>query len=94
MTGQTTPENLASRNTCIIWRQGNVHDFELRLSYRIVAGNSGVQYRSSDLGDHVVRGYQCDKEAMSVLGKVALGEAATLDVRRAGAEKTIQIKFD
>ncbi|HET6881466.1 MAG TPA: PDZ domain-containing protein [Pirellulales bacterium] len=34
------------------------------------------------------------KEAMSLLGKVAFGETATLVVRRAGVEKTIQIKCE
>ncbi|MEM7236134.1 MAG: family 16 glycoside hydrolase, partial [Planctomycetota bacterium] len=42
---------------------GELDDFELRLSYRIVAGNSGIQYRSKYYGDNVVGGYQADFEA-------------------------------
>lgn len=60
ITGQTTAENPTKGNTFLIWRQGPVDDFELRLSYKIVGGNSGVQYRSKDFGDWVVGGYQAD----------------------------------
>ncbi len=61
--GQTTAENPTKGNTFLIWRQGNVDDFELKLMYRITGGNSGIQYRSKDLGDSVVGGYQGDFEA-------------------------------
>jgi hypothetical protein len=63
ITGQTTPENPTKGNTFLIWRGGTVDDFELRFSYRLVGGNSGVQYRSRDLGNWVVGGYQADFEA-------------------------------
>jgi type 1 glutamine amidotransferase len=63
ITGQTTAENPLKENTFLIWRNGTVDDFELRLSYRLVGGNSGVQYRSKDLGNWVVAGYQADMEA-------------------------------
>jgi len=61
--GQTTPENPTKGNTFLIWRQGEVDDFELVLQYRITGGNSGIQYRSRDLGDFVIGGYQADFEA-------------------------------
>jgi len=60
ITGQTTPENPTRGNTFLIWKDGEVDDFELRLSYRIDAGNSGIQYRSKHHGDFVVGGYQAD----------------------------------
>lgn len=63
ITGQTTAENPTRGNTFIIWRGGTVGDFELRLQYKIVGGNSGIQYRSKDLGNWVVGGYQGDFEA-------------------------------
>ena len=63
ITGQTTKENPTKGNTFLIWRQGELDDFELRLSFRIVGGNSGVQYRSKDLGNWVVGGYQADFDA-------------------------------
>jgi type 1 glutamine amidotransferase len=60
ITGQTTAENPTPGNTFLIWQLGQVDDFELRLEYRIVGGNSGIQYRSRDLGEFVVGGYQAD----------------------------------
>src|SRR5687767_10968049 len=44
--GETTKENPAQGNTFLIWREGELKDFDLRLSFRIERGNSGVQYRS------------------------------------------------
>jgi type 1 glutamine amidotransferase len=61
--GETTPEKPTTGNTFLIWRQGLVDDFELTCSYRLTGGNSGVQYRSKDLGDFVVGGYQADFES-------------------------------
>ncbi|MEX0937106.1 MAG: DUF1080 domain-containing protein [Pirellulales bacterium] len=63
ITGQTTAENPTRGNTFIIWRGGEVGDFELRLKYRIVNGNSGIQYRSKEEDNWVVGGYQADFEA-------------------------------
>jgi type 1 glutamine amidotransferase len=63
ITGRTTKENPTKGNTFLIWRQAPVDDFVLKLKYKIVGGNSGIQYRSQDLGDWVVGGYQGDFEA-------------------------------
>ena len=63
ITGQTTRENPTRGNTFLIWRKGTLGDFELHLKFRIVGGNSGIQYRSVELGDFVVGGYQADFEA-------------------------------
>lgn len=56
-----------SHNTFLVYKDGKVGDFELTFKYRIVAGNSGVQYRSKELapGQYgpVVSGYQADFEA-------------------------------
>ena len=48
ITGQTTADNTISKNQFLIWRGGDVDNFELELEYRIVAGNSGIQYRSRE----------------------------------------------
>ncbi len=61
--GETTAENPTKGNTFLIWRDGLVDDFELTLRYRLTGGNSGIQYRSRDLGDFVVGGYQADFES-------------------------------
>ncbi len=63
ITGTTTKEVPTEGNTFLIWRDGNVDDFELRLQFKIVGGNSGIQYRSKDSGNWVVGGYQADFEA-------------------------------
>src|SRR5882724_9528798 len=68
--GQTTAENPAKGNTFLIWTNGDVGDFELRCSYKLVANNdkgfanSGIQYRSKILDPSywVVGGYQADME--------------------------------
>jgi hypothetical protein len=73
ITGETKPDpadpkkGLLGHNTFLVWKDGTAGDFELTFQYRIVAGNSGVQYRSKELpkGDFgpVVSGYQADFEA-------------------------------
>jgi hypothetical protein len=69
ITGRTTKDNPAKGNNFLVWKGGTVEDFELHLAFKIVAnnntgfGNSGIQYRSKDVGDFVVGGYQADFEA-------------------------------
>lgn len=85
ITGKSTPENPAKGNNFLIARAGDknliVDDFELRFSYRIVAdnnsgfANSGVQYRSKDLGNFVVGGYQADFEAGTNYSGILYDEA-------------------
>lgn len=62
LTGQTTKENPIKSNTFLIYRDSGVGDFELRLSYRIGSGNSGIQYRSEEFAPFRIRGYQADFE--------------------------------
>jgi 3-keto-disaccharide hydrolase len=59
ITGETTKENPTDGNTFLIY-QDHVADFELRLKFKIVSGNSGIQYRSINMGGAVVQGYQAD----------------------------------
>lgn len=63
--GETTAEVPAKGNTFIIWKEGTLKDFDLRLSFRCTASNnSGIQYRSKHItdgnvrNDWIVRGYQ------------------------------------
>jgi len=64
--GETTKENPTKGNTFCIWKGGTVGDFELRLTYRLASGNSGIQYRSKHYADAkaankwVVGGYQAE----------------------------------
>jgi len=59
ISGQTTAEKPTKGNTFIVW-DGKLEDFELKLKFRIVGGNSGIQFRSENIGDFVVKGYQAD----------------------------------
>jgi hypothetical protein len=81
--GETTRENPTQGNTFLIWKGGELGDFELRLSFRIQNGNSGIQYRSRLLparegstNNWRVGGYQAEVE--NAPGKVGFlfGEAA------------------
>jgi len=63
ITGQTTAENPTKGNTFLIWRGGKLADFELRLKFRMEGGNSGIQYRSAEMDNFVVGGYQADFDA-------------------------------
>jgi hypothetical protein len=68
--GESTKDNPCKSNTFLLYTAGGkepaeLKDFELRLSYRIQGGNSGVQYRSKHLVGHkdnawVVGGYQAE----------------------------------
>ncbi len=73
--GQTTSENVAKGNTFLIWKKGELGDFDLRLSFKIAGGNSGVQYRAQhvkpkdeDQNKWVISGYQAEVE--DTAGKV------------------------
>lgn len=63
--GEVTPETLLKKNSFIIWRGGELADFELKLEYRVSdKGNSGINYRSIRVPDPVtqwaMQGYQAD----------------------------------
>ena len=76
ITGQTTAENPTKGNTFIIWRGGELGDFELKLEYKIINGNSGIQYRSFEVEDNkwVIGGYQGDFEAGDKFSGILYGE--------------------
>ena len=61
--GETTEAHPLKANTFLIWTKAQPADFELKLDFRITAGNTGVQYRSErapDIGPYVLKGYQAD----------------------------------
>ncbi len=67
ITGKTSADKPIGNNTFLVW-SGEVSDFELTFKYRIVAGNSGMQYRSKVVSENdetgpIVGGYQADFEA-------------------------------
>jgi hypothetical protein len=95
--GQTTEAHPAKGNTFLIWTNGNVADFELHFSYKIMPnnnkgfGNSGVQYRSKilDTNNWVVGGYQADFEAGSAYSGILYEEKMTRGIMAARGEKVV-----
>jgi len=62
--GRTTDDVKIEKNTFLIY-DTEFSDFELRMKYKIIGGNSGIQYRAKvlDKDAFVVGGYQADMEA-------------------------------
>jgi hypothetical protein len=61
--GASTATNPCDASTYLVWRGGELGDFELELEWRMSAGNSGVQLRSRAPSTTRVAGYQADLEA-------------------------------
>ena len=66
--GETTKENPLKSNTFLVYRGGSFDDFELRIKFRLLGGNSGVQYRSKEFDKWRIAGYQAD--VLDTLGMV------------------------
>lgn len=63
---ESTPQRVVKQNTFLIWRGDTLRDFELKIDFRVIGGNSGVQVRSVELpavGKWVLKGYQADFDA-------------------------------
>jgi hypothetical protein len=52
----------------LIWRGGELQDFELRLRFKFTAGNSGVQLRSKEVEPFMVCGYQVEVARQKQMG--------------------------
>lgn len=67
--GQTSSDAPLKENSFLIWTGGVLRDFELRVMFRLENVNSGIQYRSQDLGwkngkreSWAAGGYQADMD--------------------------------
>jgi beta-fructofuranosidase len=63
ITGTITPEHPLKVNLYLIWQGGEMGDFELTMRHRVFGSkgiNCGYQFRSKELPDHDVAGYQMD----------------------------------
>jgi hypothetical protein len=62
--GKTNGPDHLDYNQFLIWREGTLKNFELKVKLKITGqNNSGIQYRSREMpevGKWVVGGYQCD----------------------------------
>ena len=63
ITAQSTPSKPCTKCNYLVWTGGRPGDFELRLRYKLVGGNSGVQFRSLRRPDWDTSGYQADIDA-------------------------------
>ncbi len=63
ITARITPEHPLKDNLYLIWQGGELADFELKLKHRVFGSkgiNCGFQFRSRELPNHDVAGYQVD----------------------------------
>lgn len=63
--GRSAPDQPLNANTFLVWKGGDLADFELKAEFLIASGNSGIQYRSEivDGQPWVIGGYQADISA-------------------------------
>lgn len=97
ITGRTTVEKPATGNTFLIWKGGDVSDFEITFQYKMKPGdaknfvNSGLQFRSKivDPKNFVVAGYQADLEYGSTYSGILYEEKARGILAQRGQKVTI-----
>jgi hypothetical protein len=97
ITGITTDEAPLPYNKFITWKNGEVDDFELKLKYRIVGSNSGIQYRSFKIDEdtktgapleYALGGYQADIDSQPKFSGINYGEKFRGILAKRG-EKTV-----
>ena len=96
ITGKTTKENPTKGNTFIIW-DGKTGNCDLRLDYKIIGGNSGIQYRSfkADGPDEWrIGGYQADFEAGDTFSGICYGERFRGILSLRGKKTTLTVGDD
>jgi hypothetical protein len=93
--GLTTKEKPTKGNTFLIWKGGDVSDFELHFKYKIVGGNSGVQYRSKVIDPKTWRvgGYQADFEAGKTYSGINYNEGNVAGKRGILADRGTKVHY-
>ena len=102
ITGQTTKENSTKENTFLVWKGGDVADFELTFQYKITGdddkkqGNSGIQYRSKvpDPASFVMSGYQADFETGTTYSGILYEEKGRGILAQRGQKVTLTSSAD
>ena len=92
ITGRTTEEKKIEKNTFLIFDADVPDNFQLRLKFKIENGNSGVQFRSEELDDFVVRGYQADIDASNNFTGILYEERGRGILARRGEQVMIDEK--
>ncbi len=88
--GRTTADQPLKKNTYLAWQGGEVADFELRVEFQIISGNSGIIYRGFSVPDSKwdVGGYQADMSADQKWTGAAYGDRHK-NLLAARGEKTV-----
>lgn len=94
LTAKTTLDSRLTKekyNTFLVWQGGQPADFELKVQYKIVGGNSGVQYRSrvTDDAKLIVSGYQADIDSSPKYSGMNYEERARAILAQRGEKVTI-----
>lgn len=63
ITAESTKEKPCLKAHYLVWKGGEPADFIMRFQYKLVGGNSGIQFRSQTRPDWDTWGYQADMEA-------------------------------
>jgi hypothetical protein len=63
ITSESTAQKPCTNAHYLIWRGAKPGDFDFRAEFRLIGGNSGIQFRSRELPDFDTYGYQADMEA-------------------------------
>src|SRR5579872_1593049 len=77
ITGETTKDHMVKGNTFLIWEGGETKgDFEITAEFKLIGGNSGIQYRSFEVpgSKWVVAGYQADMDGDDHYTGIIYGE--------------------
>lgn len=90
LTGVSTAENPVKVNTFLIWKGGTLKNFELWVKYRLEGNNSGIQYRSKNLGEWRVGGYQADMDAMNTYTGILYEERGRGILAKVGTKSTVR----
>ncbi|MEW4530244.1 PVC-type heme-binding CxxCH protein [Maioricimonas sp. JC845] len=89
---ESTPDNPCRENTFLVWDQGEVDDFELKLEFRISgsdSANSGIQFRGVQREDGHVIGYQADIDRAGKWVGALYDEATGRGTLAARGQKTV-----
>lgn len=90
--GEIAPGTTLTKNTWLVWQEGQLSDFDLQFQFRITGkpgANSGVQFRSQVHSLNHVAGYQADLDMGTTwLGRIYDEEGRALLVER-GTRVTI-----
>ena len=62
ITSESTAEKPCVKHHYLYWRGGKPADFTMRFKFKLVGGNSGIQFRSQERPEYDTWGYQADME--------------------------------